>query len=145
MAGVTWSVLLLGLFTALGGGIKLIMWGLRPVISAVFDAARERLSEPVQAVIASGAVIAGTLGMWWSFRGGYGAWWQQITGEAGWSLILGVGQMLVAVLAGAALFTGGKYLFSLMREVVTGVDDAGAHRNQPKKNQDEALWHPGLV
>ncbi len=135
----------MGLFTALGGGIKLIMWGLRPVIAAAFDVAKERLSEPVQAVIASGAVIAGALGMWWSYRGGYGAWWQQVTGEAGWSLILGVGQMLVAVLAGAALFTGGKYLFSLMREVVTGVDDAGAHRNTPQKSPDESLWHPGLV
>ncbi|WP_237082573.1 amidase domain-containing protein [Mycobacteroides abscessus] len=142
---MTWSVLLLGLFTALGGGIKLIMWGLRPVISAVSDAAKEQLPEPVQAVIASGVVIAGVLGMWWSFRGGYSAWWQQITGEAGWSLILGVGQMLVVVLAGAALFTGGKYLFGLAREVVTGVDDAGAQRNRPQKSQDESLWHPGLV
>ncbi|MBF9319420.1 YIP1 family protein [Mycobacteroides chelonae] len=142
---LTWSVLLLGLFTALGGGIKLIMWGLRPVISAAFDAAKERLSEPVQAVFASLAVIVGALGMWWSFRGGYSAWWQQITGEAGWSLALGVSQMLVAVLAGAALFTGGKYLFGLVREVVTGLDDAGAHRNQPQKIQEEALWHPGLV
>lgn len=142
---ITWSVVLLGLFTALGGGIKLIMWGLRPVIAAAFDVAKERLSEPVQAVIASGAVIAGALGMWWSLRGGYSAWWQQITGETGWSLILGTGQMLVAVLAGAALFTGGKYLFGLVREVVTGVDDAGAHRNQPQKKQDESLWHPGLV
>lgn len=142
---MTWSVLLLGLFTALGGGIKLIMWGLRPVISAAFDTAKERLSEPLQAVLASLAVIAGALGMWWSFRGGYSAWWQQFTGEAGWSLILGVGQMLVAVLAAAALFTGGKYLFGLVREVVTGVDDAGAHRNKPQKSRDESLWHPGLV
>ncbi|WP_411550999.1 DNA/RNA non-specific endonuclease [Mycobacteroides chelonae] len=141
---ITWSVLLLGLFTALGGGIKLIMWGLRPVISAAFDAAKGRLSEPVQAVFASLAVIVGALGMWWSFRGGYSVWWQQITGEAGWSLILGVSQMLVAVIAGAALFTGGKYLFGLVREVVTGVDDAGAHRGQPQK-EDESLWHPGLV
>ncbi|WP_412458571.1 colicin D domain-containing protein [Mycobacteroides chelonae] len=142
---ITWSVLLLGLFTALGGGIKLIMWGLRPVISAAFDAAKERLSEPVQAVFASLAVIVGALGMWWSFRGGYSAWWQQITGEAGWSLALGVSQMLMAVIAGAALFTGGKYLFGLMREVVTGLNDAGAHRNQPQKIQEESLWHPGLV
>ncbi|WP_353615239.1 MULTISPECIES: DNA/RNA non-specific endonuclease [unclassified Mycobacterium] len=142
---ITWSLLLLGLFTALGGGVKLIMWGLRPVIAAAFSSAKERLSDPVQAVLASLAVIAGVLGMWWSFRGGYSAWWQQITGEAGWSLISGVGQMLVAVLAGAALFTSGKYLFGLAREVVTGVDDAGAHRNQPQKNQDESLWHPGLV
>ncbi|CPZ93906.1 Hypothetical protein ERS075659_03700 [Mycobacteroides abscessus] len=142
---ITWSVLLLGLFTALGGGVKLIMWGLRPAISAAFDTAKERWSEPLQAVLASLALIAGALGMWWSFRGGYSAWWQQLTGETGWSLISGVGQMLVAVLAGAVLFTGGKYLFGLVREVVTGVDDAGAHRNQPQKNQDEALWHPGLV
>ncbi|SKL48922.1 Uncharacterised protein [Mycobacteroides abscessus subsp. bolletii] len=142
---VTWSLTLLGLFTALGGGVKLIMWGLRPVIAAAFSSAKERLSDPVQAVLASLAAIAGVLGMWWSFRGGYSAWWQQITGEAGWSLISGVGQMLVAVLAGAALFTGGKYLFGLAREVVTGADDAGAHRNQSRNNQNESLWHPGLV
>nr|WP_234799916.1 polymorphic toxin type 28 domain-containing protein [Mycobacteroides abscessus] len=142
---ITWSVLLLGLFTALGGGVKLIMWGLRPVIAVAFSAAKERLSEPLQAVLASLALIAGALGMWWSFRGGYSGWWQQVTGETGWSLISGVGQMLVAVLAGAVLFTGGKYLFGLVREVVTGVDDVGAHRNQPQKDQDEALWHPGLV
>ncbi|CPZ22286.1 Hypothetical protein ERS075646_03907 [Mycobacteroides abscessus] len=90
---ITWSVLLLGLFTALGGGVKLIMWGLRPAISAAFDTAKERWSEPLQAVLASLALIAGALGMWWSFRGGYSAWWQQLTGETGWSLISGVGQM----------------------------------------------------
>lgn len=142
---ITWSLLLLGLFTALGGGVKLIMWGLRPVTAAAVSSAKERLSEPIQAVLASLAVIVGVLGMWWSFRGGYSAWWQQITGEAGWSLIFGVGQMFVAVLAGASLFTGGKYLFGLAREVVTGVDDAGAHRNQSRNNQNESLWHPGLV
>nr|WP_234795442.1 putative toxin [Mycobacteroides saopaulense] len=142
---ITWSVLLLGLLTALGGGIKLAVWGLLPVISAAFGAAKERVSEPLQAVIASLAVVAGALGMWWSFRGGYNAWWQSVTGERGWSLILGVGQMLMAVLAGAALFTGGKYLFGLAREVITGADGASAHRDQPQKNHDESVWHPGLV
>lgn len=68
---VPWIALLLGLLTALGGGIKLIMWGVRPMIAAAFDEARAHLAEPVLAVAASAAVIIGALGMWWTFRGGY--------------------------------------------------------------------------
>ncbi|CPZ91168.1 Hypothetical protein ERS075656_03435 [Mycobacteroides abscessus] len=116
---IAWSGLLLLAMTALGGGIKLAMWGARPVIIALFDGAKERLAEPVLAVVASGALIAGALGMWWTLRGGYASWWQGLTGESQWSLSLGVGQMLVAVLAGAALFTGGRYVTGLAREALT--------------------------
>ncbi|TDZ43268.1 methyl-accepting chemotaxis protein [Mycobacteroides franklinii] len=155
-----WSVLLLAGMTALGGGIKLVMWGLKPVIAAVSAAVKNWVSEPVQAVAASGAVIAGALGMWWTFRGGYTAWWQHLSGEQGWTLLLGVGQMLVAVLAGAALFTGGKYLTGLTKEVLTDAgmlgardratiaEDAGVQRDSAKDsrdNGDEKLWHPGLL
>lgn len=66
------------------------MWGARPVIAALFDRAKERLAEPVLAVVASGAVIVGALGMWWTFRGGYAGWWQQLSGESQWSLSLGL-------------------------------------------------------
>ncbi|CPS37783.1 hypothetical protein [Mycobacteroides abscessus] len=143
---IAWSGLLLLALTALGGGIKLAMWGARPVIAALFDRAKERLAEPVLAVVASGAVIVGALGMWWTFRGGYVGWWQQLSGESQWSLSLGVGQMLVAVLAGAALFTGGRYVTGLAREALTesGLlierDRAAGRRRVP-----EGLWHPGLV
>ncbi len=79
------------------------------------------------------------------------------SGETSWTLLLGIGQMLVAVLAGAALFTGGKYLTGLAKEVLTdagmlgardrtsAAEGAGAHRNQSRKNQDESVWHPGLL
>ncbi|MBN7301019.1 hypothetical protein IUQ79_03865 [Mycobacteroides abscessus subsp. bolletii] len=143
---IAWSGLLLLALSALGGGIKLAMWGARPVIAALFDRAKERLAEPVLAVVASGAVIVGALGMWWTFRGGYAGWWQQLSGESQWSLSLGVGQMLVAVLAGAALFTGGRYVTGLAREALTesGLlierDRAAGRRRVP-----EGLWHPGLV
>ena len=152
-----WVVALLAGMTALGGGIKLIMWGSRPVIAAVFAAGKERLSEPVQTVIAAVAVIAGALGMWWTFRGGYAAWWQHLSGDTRWSLLLGIGQMLVAVLAGAALFMGGKYLTGLAKEVLTDAgmlgerdhaavaEGVGAHRNQSRNNRDESVWHPGLL
>ncbi len=154
-----WSAALLAGMTALGGGIKLAMWGGRPVIAAVSTAAKERLSEPVQAVAAALAVIAGALGLWWTLRGGYAAWWQHLSGETGWTLLLGTGQMLVAVLAGAALFTGGKYLTGLAKEVLTdagmlGARDrasdaeaAGAHRHTAANalGGDEKLWHPGLL
>ncbi len=154
-----WVVELLAGMTALGGGIKLAMWGFRPMIVAVSTAAKERLSEPVQAVIAAVAVIAGALGMWWIFRGGYNAWWQHLSGAPGWTLLLGVGQMAVAVLAGAALFTGGKYLTGLATEVLTDTgmlgardrapdaEGAGAHRHTAANasNADEKLWHPGLL
>lgn len=152
-----WVVALLAGMTALGGGIKLITWGARPVITAVSAAGTERFSEPVQAVIAAAGVITGSLGMWWTFRGGYSTWWQHVSGEPRWTLLLGIGQMLVAVLAGAALFTGGKYLTGLAKEVLTDAgmlgardratvaEGVGAHRNQSRKNQDESLWHPGLL
>ncbi|BBB43823.1 DNA/RNA non-specific endonuclease [Mycobacteroides abscessus] len=154
-----WVVELLAGMTALGGGIKLAMWGFRPMIVAVSTAAKERLSEPVQAVAAALAVIAGALGMWWIFRGGYNAWWQHLSGAPGWTLLLGVGQMAVAVLAGAALFTGGKYLTGLATEVLTDAgmlgardrasdaEGAGAHRHTAANapGGDEKLWHPGLL
>ncbi|MGC7319102.1 hypothetical protein RBA16_06265, partial [Mycobacteroides abscessus subsp. massiliense] len=143
---IAWSGLLLLALTALGGGIKFAMWGARPVIAALFNRAEERLAEPVLAVVASGAVIVGASGMWWTLRGGYAGWWQQVSGEGQWSLSLGVGQMLVAVLAGAALFTGGRYVTGLVREALTesGLlierDRAAGRRRVP-----EGLWHPGLV
>lgn len=87
---IAWSGLLLLALTALGGGIKLAMWGVRPVITALFDRAKERLAEPVLAVVASGAVIVGASGMWWTFRGGYASWWHHLTGESRWSLSLGL-------------------------------------------------------
>ncbi|MBF9348750.1 HNH endonuclease [Mycobacteroides chelonae] len=152
-----WVAALLAGMTALGGGIKLIMWGSRPVVAAVSAAGKERLSEPVQTVIAAVAVIAGALGMWWTFRGGYAAWWQYLSGETRWSLLLGIGQMMVVVLAGAALFVGGKYLTGLVKEVLTDggmlgardhaavAEGVGAHRNQSRNNRDEPVWHPGLL
>ncbi|TDZ82903.1 hypothetical protein DE4585_01695 [Mycobacteroides salmoniphilum] len=143
---ISWAGLLLLALTALGGGIKLAMWGARPITAAVSDEAKTRLPEPLLAVAASGAVIAGALGMWWTFRGGYTSWWQHLTGERGWSLSLGVGQMLVAVLAGAALFTGGRYVTGLAKEVLT---DSGLlierDRAAGKRRVQEGLWHPGLV
>ncbi|WP_181577649.1 hypothetical protein [Mycobacteroides abscessus] len=143
---IAWSGLLLLALTALGGGIKLAMWGARPVITALFDRAKERLAEPVLAVVAAGSVIAGALGMWWTFRGGYAGWWQQVSGESQWSLSLGVGQMLVAVAAGAALFTGGRYVTGLARDALT---DSGLlierDRAPGRRRVPEGLWHPGLV
>ncbi|OHU22406.1 hypothetical protein BKG76_18300 [Mycobacteroides franklinii] len=143
---ISWAGLLLLGMTALGGGIKLAMWGARPVIAALFDGAKERLTEPVLAVAASGAVIVGALGMWWTFRGGYASWWRDLTGESQWSLSLGIGQMLVAVLAGAALFTSGQYLTGLVKQALT---DSGLlierDRTVGKRRTPEGLWHPGLV
>ncbi|MBN7562118.1 DNA/RNA non-specific endonuclease [Mycobacteroides abscessus] len=157
VAWSVWVVELLAGMTALGGGIKLIAWGIKPAITAVSVAGKHRLAEPVQAVIAAVAVIAGALGMWWTLRGGYAEWWQHLSGETSWTLLLGIGQMLMAVLAGAALFTGGKYLTGLATEVLTdagmlgardrtpGSEGAGAHRNQSPTDRDESVWHPGLV
>ncbi|SHU00062.1 Uncharacterised protein [Mycobacteroides abscessus subsp. bolletii] len=143
---ISWSGLLLLALTALGGGIKLAMWGARPVITALFDGAKERLAEAVLAVVASGAVIVGASGMWWTFRGGYASWWHHLTGESRWSLSLGVGQMLVAVAAGAALFTGGRYVTGLAKDALT---DSGLlierDRSAGKRRAPEGLWHPGLV
>lgn len=152
-----WIAALLAGMTALGGGVKLATWGSKPVIVAVAAGVKEHLSEPVQAVAASGAAIAGALGMWWTLRGGYSIWWQHLSGEPGWTLLLGIGQMLVAVLAGGALFTGGKYLTGLAKEALTDTgmfgardrtsvaEGAGAHRNEPRNSRDESLWHPGLL
>nr|WP_234783924.1 hypothetical protein [Mycobacteroides immunogenum] len=152
-----WVVALLAGMTALGGGIKLITWGIKPMIAVVSAAGKERLSEPVQAVAASGAIIAGALGMWWTLRGGYSIWWQHLSGEPGWTLLLGIGQMLVAVVAGAALFTGGKYLAGLATDALTDAgmlgarvrtpipEGVGAQRNESGKKHDESLWHPGLL
>ncbi|EIU97480.1 hypothetical protein MA5S0921_1291, partial [Mycobacteroides abscessus 5S-0921] len=157
VAWSVWVVELLAGMTALGGGIKLIAWGIKPAITAVSVAGKHRLAEPVQAVIAAVAVIAGALGMWWTLRGGYAEWWQHLSGETSWTLLLGIGQMLMAVLAGAALFTGGKYFTGLATEVLTdagmlgardrtpGSEGAGAHRNQSRTDRDESVWHPGLV
>ncbi len=143
---VGWAGLLLLGMTALGGGVKLALWGARPVTAAVSDAVTGRCSESVRAVIAALGVIAGSLAMWWVFRGGYTSWWQNLTGERQWSVLFGVGQMLVAVAAGAALFTGGKYLTGLAKEVLA---DAGLllerDRSADKAGAQEALWHPGLV
>ncbi|SIJ38969.1 Uncharacterised protein [Mycobacteroides abscessus subsp. abscessus] len=143
---IAWSALLLLALTALGGGIKLAMWGARPVITALFDAAKARLTEFGRTVVAAGSVIAGALGMWWTFRGGYASWWQQVSGEHRWTLLLGVGQMLVAVLAGAALFTGGRYVTGLAKDALT---DSGLlierDRSAGKRRAPEGLWHPGLV
>ncbi|MBL3752868.1 putative toxin [Mycobacteroides abscessus] len=143
---ISWSGLLLLALTALGGGIKLAMWGARPVITALFDAAKARLTEFGRTVVAAGSVIAGALGMWWTFRGGYASWWQQVSGEHRWTLLLGVGQMLVAVLAGAALFTGGRYVTGLAKDALT---DSGLlierDRSAGKRRAPEGLWHPGLV
>ncbi|CPZ97852.1 Hypothetical protein ERS075656_04032 [Mycobacteroides abscessus] len=140
---ISWSGLLLLALTALGGGIKLAMWSARPVITALFDRAKERLAEPVLAVVASGAVIVGALGMWWTLRGGYASWWQQVSGEHRWTLLLGVGQMLVAVAAGAALFTGGRYVTGLAKDALT---DSGLlierDRSAGKRRAPEGLWHP---
>nr|WP_234802994.1 hypothetical protein [Mycobacteroides salmoniphilum] len=143
---IGWAGLLLLSMTALGGGVKLALWGARPVIDAGFAADKARVPESVQAVAASGVVIAGALGMWWVFRGGYSNWWQHLTGESQWTLLLGVGQMLVAVLAGAALFTGGKYLTGLAKEVLV---DAGVLLERDRTSGSgaaaESVWHPGLV
>ena len=143
---IGWAGLLLLSMTALGGGIKLALWGAKPVTDAGFAAVKARVPESVQAVAASGAVVAGALGMWWVFRGGYIAWWQHFSGEAGWSLTLGVGQMLVAVIAAAALFTGSKYLTGLTKEVLI---DAGVllerDRTSGGGGSSEGVWHPGLV
>lgn len=139
-----WVGLLLLALTALGGGIKLAMWGARPVVAAVFGEAKTRLSEALLAVAASGAVIAGALGMWWTFRGGYTSWWQHLTDESQWSLSLGVGQMLVAVIAGAALFTGGTYLTGVAKDALT---EAGllVERGRADHRGDSAPSHPALL
>ncbi|WP_079674614.1 putative toxin, partial [Mycobacteroides abscessus] len=69
-----------------------------------------------------------------------------VSGEHRWTLLLGVGQMLVAVAAGAALFTGGRYVTGLAKDALT---DSGLlierDRSAGKRRAPEGLWHPGLV
>lgn len=113
-----WAAVLLLWLSALGGGIKLATWAAKPILDVAFETGKARLAESAQAVTAALAMIVGGLGMWWTFRGGYGAWWQNLIGERGWSLTLGAGQMLIAVAAGAAVFTGGKYLTGLAGQVL---------------------------
>lgn len=138
-----WIGPLLFWFSCLGGGIKLAMWGARPVTAAVFAAGKARLTETRHAVVATVGVAAGAWGMWFTFRGGYGTWWHQISGEPGWSLTLGVGQMLVAVLAGAALFTGGKYLAGLAKDALI---EAGLLAEHDRNDRDSsAPSHPALL
>lgn len=141
---IAWSCLLLLALTALGGGIKLAMWGVRPATAAVFDAAKARLTEFGRTVVAAGSVIAGASGMWWTFRGGYASWWQQVSGEHRWTLLFGVGQMLVAVAAGAALFTGGQYVTGLAKEAL---GEAGllAERGRAGHRGDTSPSHPALL
>ncbi|SKF58400.1 Uncharacterised protein [Mycobacteroides abscessus subsp. massiliense] len=54
--------------------------------------------------------------------------------------------MLVAVAAGAALFTGGRYVTGLAKDALT---DSGLlierDRSAGKRRAPEGLWHPGLV
>ena len=145
---LVWGGLLLGWFTALGGGVKLAAWGLKPVTTALFDTVTAKVSEPAQAVIAALAVLTGSAGLWWVLRGGYSLWWQQLSAEPGWTLVLGVGQMLIAVLSGAMLFTGGNYLAGLAREVLTGVgSDEGVHRfpSAAKTSTSSGQSHPALL
>ncbi|WP_412457909.1 toxin glutamine deamidase domain-containing protein [Mycobacteroides chelonae] len=141
---VKWSGPLLLWLSCLGGGIKLAVWGAGPVTAAVFDVAKAQLTAFGRAVVAAGAVIAGALGMWWTFRGGYVIWWQQVSAEHQWTLLLGVGQMLVAVLAGAALFTGGRYLVGLAKVALT---EAGlvTERGRADHRDDSAPSHPALL
>ncbi|SKE08592.1 Predicted chitinase [Mycobacteroides abscessus subsp. abscessus] len=139
-----WAAPLLLWFSCLGGGIKLAMWGARPVTAAVFDAAKDRLSEPAYAVAAAGGVIVGALGMWFTFRDGYSTWWQQVSGETAWSLMSGVGQMLVAVAAGAALFSGGRYLFGLAKEALVEAGLLSEHDRTARPGHDSAS-HPALT
>lgn len=138
-----WIGPLLFWFSCLGGGVKLAMWGARPVTAAVFDAGKARLTETGHAVVAAVGVIAGAWGMWLTFRGGYSTWWQSISGEPGWSLTLGVGQMLVAVLAGAALFTGGKYLAGLVKDALV---EAGLLAEHDRSGHGSGVpSHPALL
>ena len=134
--------------SALGGGIKLAMWATRPVIDAGFEAAKQQASEAVQATVAALAMIAGALGMWWVLRGGFATWWHSISGEPGWSLMLAAGQLFVAVLAGAALFTGGKHLSGLAGQVLAdagmvGTKDTGTHHHSSQSRIES--WHPALM
>jgi len=141
---ISWSALLLLTLTALGGGIKLATWGAQALITAILDNAKNRSSEPAQAFIATVGVIVGALGMWWVFRGGYGTWWQSVTGERGWSLLLGVGQMLIAVLASVTLFAGGTYLTGVVKESLVS-SGLLMERDRARRSGDNAPSHPALM
>ncbi|OHU31229.1 hypothetical protein BKG76_06040 [Mycobacteroides franklinii] len=141
---ISWSALLLLTLTALGGGIKLATWGAQALITAILDNAKNRSSEPAQAFIATVGVIVGALGMWWVFRGGYGTWWQSVTGERGWSLLLGVGQMLIAVLASVTLFAGGTYLAGVVKESLVS-SGLLAERDRARRSGDNEPSHPALM
>ena len=60
--------MLLAWLTALGGGVKLATWGIKPVIDAVSEAAQERFSEAVQSTVATLGVVFGAVGLWWALR-----------------------------------------------------------------------------
>lgn len=141
---ISWSALLLLTLTALGGGIKLATWGAQALITAILDNAKNRSSEPAQAFIATVGVIVGALGMWWVFRGGYGTWWQSVTGERGWSLLLGVSQMLIAVLAGVTLFAGSTYLAGVVKEPLVS-SGLLTERDPARRSGDNEPSHPALM
>ncbi|WP_078285983.1 hypothetical protein [Mycobacteroides chelonae] len=145
-AWLVWAAELLILLIALSGGIKLAVWGRQPLISAMFSAVETRVGEPTRAVLAALSLLAGAVGTWWVFRGGYLAWWASATGQGTWSIAMGAGQLLVVVVSGAALFTGGRYLFGLAREELVDAGLAGARSRQGRATkQDSRSWHPGLV
>ncbi len=146
---LVWVAVLLLWLSVLGGGIKLATWAAKPILDVAFETGKARISESARAVTAAAAIVIGGFGMWWTFQGGYSAWWQSITGERGWSLTLGAGQMLTAVAAGAALFTGGKYLTGLVGQVLADAglirtQSAAAHRD-PAASNKSAQSHPMLV
>ncbi len=145
---VVWVAVLLVWCSLLGGGIKLVTWALKPLIEAAFAAGKAKTTDAGQAVVAALAVIAGALGLWWVLRGGYSQWWQHVSGERAWTLLWGMGQMLVGVLAGAALFTGGKYLAGSAADVLADsglirTEESAAHRNQA--DGKNAPSHPMLL
>lgn len=145
-AWLVWAAELLILLIALSGGIKLAVWGRQPIISAMFSAVETRVGEPTRAVLAALSLLAGAVGTWWVFRGGYLAWWASATGQSTWSIAMGAGQLLVAVVSGAALFTGGRYLFGLAREALVDAGLAGVRSLRGRAGQqDTRSWHPGLV
>ncbi len=145
-AWLVWAAELLILLIALSGGIKLAVWGRQPIISAMFSAVETRVGEPARAVLAALSLLAGAVGTWWVFRGGYLTWWASATGQGTWSIAMGAGQLLVAVVSGAALFTGGRYLFGLAREVLVDAGLAGVRSRRGRAGQqDTRSWHPGLV
>ncbi len=145
-AWLVWAAELLVLLIALSGGIKLALWGRQPIIAAIFSAAKPWIDGPARAMLAALSMIAGGIGTWWVFRGGYAVWWVSATGQSAWSMAMGAGQLLVAVVAGAALFAGGRYLFGLAREALSGSGLIGTRVRSGRTSQSHsASWHPGLV